>query len=93
MRPNRSTCGTALEQLHRHRQQGIWYAGVLADRAAPPGVAVADLAPIDVVVIFHNHDDHLDRQSVLHIAQRAEAAGTQTQFLVPLGMRSWFIEL
>ena len=62
-------------------------------QAQPPGVAVANLAPIDVVVIFHNHDDYLDRQSVLHIAQRAEAAGTQTQFLVPLGMRSWFIEL
>jgi len=62
-------------------------------RAQPPGVAVADLPPIDVVVISHNHYDHLDRQSVLDIAQRAEAAGTHTQFLVPLGMRSWFVEL
>ena len=29
MRPNRSKCGTALKQLHRHRQQGIWCAGAL----------------------------------------------------------------
>ena len=62
-------------------------------RAQPPGVAVADLPPIDVVVISHNHYDHLDRQSVLDIAQRAESAGTRTLFLVPLGMRSWFVDL
>lgn len=62
-------------------------------RAQPPGLALSDLPPIDVVVISHNHYDHLDRQSVVEIARRSQAAGTRTLFLVPLGLRSWFNDL
>ena len=62
-------------------------------RAQPPGIAITDLPPIDVVVISHNHYDHLDRQSVLDIAQHSATTPTRTLFLVPLGMRSWFTDL
>ena len=58
-------------------------------RAQPPGVAMDDLPPIDVVLISHNHYDHLDRNSVLLLAERARLAGTQTLFLVPLGQKPW----
>ena len=64
-------------------------------RQQPPGVALADLPPIDVVVISHNHYDHLDRQSVFALDQRSKAApkGPQTLFLVPLGLKAWFQDL
>ena len=62
-------------------------------RAQPPGIALADLPIIDVVLISHNHYDHLDKASVLGIAERSKAAGKPTLFLVPLGMKSWFTDL
>ncbi len=62
-------------------------------RAQAPGLAVADLPPIDMVVISHNHYDHLDRQSVLDVALHSEAAGTRTLFLTPLGLTAWFADL
>ena len=66
-------------------------------RQQPPGVAMKDLPPIDVVVISHNHYDHLDRQSVFDLDQRAKAAGPRGQghtlFLVPLGLKAWFANL
>ena len=61
-------------------------------RQQPPGVALKDLPRIDVVVISHNHYDHLDRQSVFDLDQRAKSAanGHRTLFLVPLGLKAWF---
>jgi N-acyl-phosphatidylethanolamine-hydrolysing phospholipase D len=59
-------------------------------RAQPPGIALADLPVIDVVVISHNHYDHLDTDSVQSIASKSAAAGRPTLFLVPLGVKSWF---
>ncbi|MDO9404534.1 MAG: MBL fold metallo-hydrolase [Polaromonas sp.] len=59
-------------------------------RAQPPGVALSDLPPIDVVLVSHNHYDHLDTASVQAIAARSQAAGRPTLFLVPLGLKSWF---
>lgn len=53
-------------------------------RAQPPGVALDDLPPIDVVVLSHNHYDHLDRASVMLLNERA---GGRTLFLVPLGIQ------
>lgn len=55
----------------------------LFHRLAPPGVALADLPPIDFVVISHNHRDHLDAASV-------RALGRDMQYVVPLGLKSWF---
>lgn len=56
-------------------------------RVVPPGVALQDLPPIDVVLISHNHYDHLDRASVFALHQQALAAGGNTLFLVPLGQK------
>jgi L-ascorbate metabolism protein UlaG (beta-lactamase superfamily) len=52
-------------------------------RRAPPGVALADLPRIDVVVISHNHRDHLDEDSV-------RALGPDVLYVVPLGLGAWF---
>ena len=64
-------------------------------RQQPPGMALADLPPIDVVVISHNHYDHLDRQSVFDLDQRSknQPDGQRTLFLVPLGLKAWFQDL
>ena len=56
-------------------------------RALPPGLALSQLPPIDVVVISHNHYDHLDRGTVEALAQQV---GGSPLFLVPLGNRAWF---
>ena len=52
-------------------------------RLAPPGLALAALPPIDVVVVSHNHRDHLDEASV-------RALGPEVTFVVPLGLGAWF---
>ncbi len=62
-------------------------------RAQPPGVALADLPPLDVVLISHNHYDHLDKAAVQEIARRSATAGKPTLFLVPLGMKAWFADV
>ncbi len=55
-------------------------------RAQAPGVALDDLPPIDVVLISHNHYDHLDEASMRALDARAQG---RTLFLVPLGLKPW----
>ncbi|MBW1916598.1 MAG: MBL fold metallo-hydrolase [Deltaproteobacteria bacterium] len=52
-------------------------------RVAPPGLSLAQLPPIQAVVISHNHYDHLDIRTVVSL-------GDKTQFFVPLGLARWF---
>lgn len=59
-------------------------------RAHKPGIAVKDLPHIDVVVISHNHYDHLDRASVKALRDQA---GGEPLFLVPLGIKLWLERL
>jgi len=59
-------------------------------RLQPPGVALADLPHVDVVLISHNHYDHLDADSVR--ALNAQKGGAPL-FVVPLGLERWFAEL
>lgn len=58
----------------------------LVKRLAPPGVELHALPPIDVVIVSHNHRDHLDEPSVRALA----AAHPEAQFVVPLGVAAWF---
>jgi len=57
-------------------------------RLNPPGLAFEALPRIDVVVISHDHYDHLDRPSVQQLA-----ATHRPLFLVPLGLKAWFASL
>jgi len=56
-------------------------------RIAPPVPALSELPHIHVVVISHNHYDHLDQDSVRRLA---EQPGGAPRFYVPLGLKDWF---
>lgn len=59
-------------------------------RKVPLPVALAELPRIDVVVISHNHYDHLDVGTIEALAGQA---GGPPLFLVPLGVELWFEDL
>lgn len=58
-------------------------------RAQPPGLTLAQLPPIDVVLISHNHYDHLDEPSVKALTEQGRAVGAEPLFIVPLGLKPW----
>jgi N-acyl-phosphatidylethanolamine-hydrolysing phospholipase D len=56
-------------------------------RAQPPGIELGQLPHVDVVLVSHNHYDHLDATSVKELAVQA---GGSPLFVVPLGLAKWF---
>lgn len=58
-------------------------------RIVPLPIEIAELPTIGVVLITHNHYDHLDTDSVRRLAA-GPARGAL--FLVPLGLKAWFNE-
>ena len=56
-------------------------------RLTPPGLSLDRIDRPVVVVISHNHRDHLDLPSLRILVQ---ASRGNIRFLVPLGMGSWF---
>jgi N-acyl-phosphatidylethanolamine-hydrolysing phospholipase D len=56
-------------------------------RIVQPALSFRDLPHIDIVVISHNHYDHLDLGTVKHLSR--QAAGSPL-FFVPLGLKAWF---
>ncbi|MEO8136710.1 MAG: MBL fold metallo-hydrolase [Betaproteobacteria bacterium] len=60
------------------------------ERRVPPGLSYDQLPHIDIVVISHNHYDHLDKGTVARLARQE---GGPPHYLVPLGLKSWFHDL
>jgi N-acyl-phosphatidylethanolamine-hydrolysing phospholipase D len=67
------------------RASPVGFAG--PKRGTAPGIALSDLPPIDMVVISHNHYDHLDAATVKALVSRP--GGDKTQFYAPLGLQKW----
>jgi N-acyl-phosphatidylethanolamine-hydrolysing phospholipase D len=57
-------------------------------RLTPPGLRFEDLPPIHVVLISHDHFDHLDEATVNRLAEVH-----RPRFYVPLGHAAWFADL
>lgn len=51
-------------------------------RWVPPGIALADLPPVDIVLQSHNHYDHLDSRTVRRLAREHPDAA----WVLPLGL-------
>jgi len=54
-------------------------------RYVAPGISLARLPPVDVIIISHNHYDHLDTQTVENMPGKEKI-----HVFVPLGLKSFF---
>ncbi len=54
-------------------------------RLVAPGLALRDLPALDVILVSHNHYDHLDDGTVRWLARHHPKA----VYVVPLGLRRW----
>ena len=85
--------------LYQNKELNILTDPHLTNRASPinfagpqrytkPAMKFEELPKIDFVTISHNHYDHLDLKTVKWIAKNNPDA----MFLVPLGLKRWFID-
>ncbi|HEX4781806.1 MAG TPA: MBL fold metallo-hydrolase [Usitatibacter sp.] len=70
------------------RASPVQFAG--PKRIVPLPISIDELPRIDVVLVSHNHYDHLDVDTVKRLAARE---GGGPRFLVPLGLKAWFAGL
>jgi L-ascorbate metabolism protein UlaG (beta-lactamase superfamily) len=59
--------------------------GLGPKRYAPPGIAIERLPPIDLVIVSHNHYDHLDAKTLERLPGK-----DRVQIVVPLGVGEIF---
>ena len=67
-----------VDPVFSSRASPLGFAG--PKRVNPPGIAFADLPPIDAVLLTHNHYDHLDGPSMARLWQEHEP-----RIVAPLG--------
>lgn len=56
-------------------------------RFVPPGIGLENLPAIDIIVVSHNHLDHLDEETVESLPGKENI-----RVFVPLGLKSFFLE-
>ncbi len=76
------------DPIFSRRASPVRFAGPA--RAYPPGLRLDQLPRIDVVLISHNHYDHLDRDTILALSHQS---GGSPLFLTPLGLGPWLRDL
>lgn len=80
-------CYTLIDPALSPRASPLSFYG--PQRKTPPPLAVDDLPRLDLVLISHNHYDHLDRSTIKRILRRFP----QVTFVVPLGLERWFTRI
>ena len=77
------------DPIFTDRASPVSFAG--PKRTTPPAITLDQLPLIDVVLISHNHYDHLDRATIK--ALQAKQSDSPPWYYVPLGLKSWFGKL
>jgi N-acyl-phosphatidylethanolamine-hydrolysing phospholipase D len=75
------------DPIFSERASPVGFAG--PRRHQPPGVAAADLPHVDLVLVSHNHYDHLDEASAAALNGQP---GGPPLFVVPLGLKPWLAQ-
>ena len=81
------------DPVFSERCSAVQWAG--PKRLRPPACTIEELMikekiKVDVVLVSHNHYDHLDYESVKKLAELAKSKSQPIDFVVPLGLLSWF---
>ncbi|MGH9262078.1 MAG: MBL fold metallo-hydrolase, partial [Acidimicrobiales bacterium] len=71
------------DPIWSERASPVPFAGPL--RWVPPAIPIEALPPIDVVLVSHNHYDHLDRPTVRRLAAR----DSEATWVAPLGLAAF----
>lgn len=72
-----------LDPVWGERASPVSFAG--PRRHVPPGVRFESLPPVDVIIISHDHYDHLDRYTVGRLVREHSSA----VWVAPLGVGAW----
>lgn len=72
------------DPMFSERASPVSFAG--PKRYTPVALPIAALPKIDIVVISHNHYDHLDISSI-------KALGNDVHYVMPSGLKAWFMDL
>ncbi len=77
-------CSILTDPIWSERASPVSWAG--PRRYARPGVSLAELPPVDVVLISHTHYDHLDRPTIKQL-------GASPRYVLPPNLAPWFARL
>jgi L-ascorbate metabolism protein UlaG (beta-lactamase superfamily) len=75
-------CMIITDPVFSQRVSPVTFAG--PKRRTQPAASIAQLPPIDVIALSHNHYDHLDKASIRQLAARFPAITA----VVPLGLKN-----
>ncbi len=71
------------DPIFSRRASPVSFAG--PSRVSEPGLSLEELPPIDMVIISHDHFDHLDRPTIRRL-------GNGPRYFVPLGLKDWLVD-
>ncbi len=86
-------CNIITDPVFSKRCSAVQFAGPA--RYRDPACSIQDICMkenvgVDVVLVSHNHYDHLDYNSVRELASMAIKTNRPVHFIVPLGLKKWF---
>ncbi|KAJ9628576.1 hypothetical protein H2203_002477 [Taxawa tesnikishii (nom. ined.)] len=77
------------DPVFSERTSPVGWAG--PKRYTPTPCTLDDLPEVDLVVISHNHYDHLDLATIKHVYEKQRQAGKQVHFVAGLGNKAWIL--